>query len=149
MERSSLTWILTWSLHPPRPASVRVPAPWPVVFGVGVVALLVAAKSHGRQVRLVREAAGFRDVAFGGVNAPFVVALWRRDRVRFWSVFLVVVVGIVVGSRGRVVLLAPLWAGVAAFVAAGLSHPRRGGNVGWWLATAVTVVAFGVATAWP
>lgn len=50
-----------------------------------VAALLVAAKAHGRQVRLLRERAGHFEVTFGGSNPPFVEALWRADRIRFWS----------------------------------------------------------------
>jgi hypothetical protein len=48
--------------------------------------LLAAAKAHGRQVRLERELEGHREVVFGGDNPPFVEALWRRDRRRFWTV---------------------------------------------------------------
>ena len=57
----------------------------PVWLGalIGVAALLVAAKAHGRQVRLEREAAGYHEVVFGGTNPPFVDALWRADRFRF------------------------------------------------------------------
>src|SRR5687767_7814613 len=47
---------------------------------------LAAAKTHGRQLRLEREQRGYRDVRFGtGTNPPWVEALWRRDRIRFWT----------------------------------------------------------------
>lgn len=51
-----------------------------------VLLLFAAAKAHGRQVRLERERKGHHHVEFGGVNHPEVMALWRRDRVGFWSV---------------------------------------------------------------
>jgi hypothetical protein len=54
-----------------------------VVLTIGL--LLVAAKAHGRQVRLHRELHGHLRVEFGGENDPFVEALWRRDRIRFWA----------------------------------------------------------------
>lgn len=62
-------------------------------FGVGVALsvglLLLAAKSHGRQIRVERERAGFFEVSFGraAANPPWVEALWRGDRWRFWTVF--------------------------------------------------------------
>lgn len=57
---------------------------WSLV-GLGVALFLVAAKVHGRQVRLERELAGYWAVTFGGTNPPFVEALWRRERRIFWS----------------------------------------------------------------
>ena len=47
---------------------------------------LATAKLHGRQLRLEREQAGITEVSFGrgAQNAPFVVALWRRERFIFW-----------------------------------------------------------------
>jgi hypothetical protein len=56
-----------------------------IVLVLSVVTFLVAAKSHGRQVRLERERAGHTRVVFGGDNPPFVEALWKRDRIRYWS----------------------------------------------------------------
>jgi len=62
----------------------------------GAVIFLVAAKLHGRQLRLEREQAGFREVTFGrgSQNPPFVVALWRRERFIFWPIAAVVAVGL-------------------------------------------------------
>lgn len=57
---------------------------WSLV-GLGLALFLVAAKAHGRQVRLERELAGYWSVIFGGQNPPFVEALWRRERWVFWS----------------------------------------------------------------
>src|SRR2546426_10713554 len=59
-----------------------------IVVLASVAAFLAAAKSHGRQLRLEREVAGYWEVRFGGTNPPFVAALWRRDRVRFWAITL-------------------------------------------------------------
>jgi ABC-type uncharacterized transport system fused permease/ATPase subunit len=56
-----------------------------IVLVLSVVTFLVAAKSHGRQVRLERERAGHTQVVFGGENPSFVEALWKRDRIRFWT----------------------------------------------------------------
>jgi hypothetical protein len=52
-----------------------------------VPALVLAAKAHGRQIRLERELAGYEDVDFRGENAPFVEALWTRDRRILWPGF--------------------------------------------------------------
>lgn len=57
-----------------------------IVLVLSVVTFIVAAKAHGRQVRLERERVGHTQVVFGGQNPPFVEALWKRDRIRFWSV---------------------------------------------------------------
>lgn len=57
-----------------------------IVLGASVVAFLLAAKAHGRQLRLERELQGYHHVVFGGANPPFVEALWRADRVRYWSI---------------------------------------------------------------
>lgn len=54
-----------------------------VVFSF--VQFVVAAKVHGRQLRLERELEGYWEVQFGtGKNPPWVETLWRRDRIRFW-----------------------------------------------------------------
>lgn len=57
---------------------------WTIALGAAV--FLVAAKVHGRQLRLEREQAGYMHVTFGrgSQNPPFVVALWRRERYIFW-----------------------------------------------------------------
>lgn len=134
-----------------------VDAPRLAVFlTLSLVTMLAAAKAHGRQVRLEREHAGFHDVRFGGDNPPFVEALWRRDRVRFWSsfpVFLALAAALlyVRDGVGAHLFAAPLFAGILAFTLAGLrSHAsllramrttpaeavwRRGamrGSAAWW-----------------
>lgn len=115
-------------------------------LGFGVVAMLVAAKAHGRQVRLEREHAGYHDVAFGGTNPPFVEKLWRRDRVRFWVVAPLAMVALVAvlfwrgGASWLLALSIPAGMTVGFVVAGlrswrGLSSPsadEQRGSVAWW-----------------
>jgi hypothetical protein len=107
-----------------------------VLIGASGVAFLLAAKAHGRQLRLERELAGYHRVIFGGANPPFVEALWRADRVRYWST--VVGVGVLVlalyalarfqgwrwpflhGGGGSVAWLTVWGSLVAAFLTCGL-----------------------------
>ena len=53
---------------------------------LGATTFLAAAKAHGRQLRLERELAGYWHVTFGAQNPAFVEALWRRERILYWSV---------------------------------------------------------------
>jgi hypothetical protein len=111
---------------------------------LATAAMLAAAKSHGRQLRLERELAGYGEVRFGsGANPSWVEALWRRDRVRFWSAFAVFAIfavaqGLAEPASVPVPLRAPgetsawlavltllAWAGTGAFGVAGLSSAAR------------------------
>lgn len=117
-------------------------------------------------MRLVREAAGFQDVAFGGVrrgedvalpehggaNPPCVAALWAADRRRFWSfavAFAPLFAGVIVLGRATwagIVLGGTLWAGTAAFAGAGLAvatRPTLAANAAWWTALAGAVAVVG------
>ncbi len=87
-----------------------------IVLVLSVVTFLVAAKAHGRQVRLERERAGHTHVVFGGENPPFVEALWKRDRVRFWST-----AALVFALAVALLLASP---------ALGLPRPLGGGTLG-------------------
>lgn len=87
-----------------------------IVLVLSVVTFLVAAKSHGRQVRLERERAGHTRVVFGGENPPFVEALWKRDRIRYWS-------------AAALAFAVTLAMGVAAS-SLGLPRPLGGGALG-------------------
>ncbi len=49
-----------------------------------IALFFAAAKAHGRQLRLEREFEGHYSVEFGGKNHPWVEALWRAERFRFW-----------------------------------------------------------------
>jgi len=57
-----------------------------LILGLGAATFLVAAKTHGRQIRLERELAGYWHATFGAANPAFVEALWRRERFMYWSV---------------------------------------------------------------
>jgi hypothetical protein len=120
---------------------------------IGIGALLLAAKAHGRQVRFEREAAGYRSVVFGGENPEFVTQLWRRDRIRFWTT--APIASAILGAAAwwaqgwPLALAAALLGGpVVAFHVAGLASftvQRGRGGTGWWaasmLAAAFAVVA--------
>jgi hypothetical protein len=84
-----------------------------IVLVLSVVTFIVAAKAHGRQVRLERERVGHTQVVFGGENPPFVEALWKRDRVRFWSVAALVfaVVAVLVLTASSIDVPRPLGGG--------------------------------------
>jgi hypothetical protein len=101
------------------------------VLGASVVAFLMAAKAHGRQLRLERELEGYHHVIFGGTNPPFVEALWRADRVRYWSI----AGGLSLGVLGLYALAR----------ARGWRWPflqGGGGSVAWLALWGSTVVAF-------
>jgi hypothetical protein len=136
---------------------------------LSAVLFLLAAKAHGRELRLEREAAGFHQIAFGAPdNPPFVEALWHQERVRFWTA--TVVLALVVGARllakgapgGLSALVVLTWVPAASFLGLGLySLLRRGlgsgsalGSLGWWslvlMAFVVTVlVAWGAGSPIP
>lgn len=101
-----------------------------IVLVLSVVTFLVAAKSHGRQVRLERERAGHTRVVFGGENPPFVEALWKRDRIRYWS-------------TAAIAFAVALALGVAAS-SLGLPRPLGGGTLGaaWTLLFLPLVTGF-------
>ena len=122
---------------------------------VGVPALLAAAKAHGRQVRLEREAAGYHSVEFGGSNPEFVEKLWRRDRIRFWT--FVPVAAIALGGAAWLVsqmwatalVAALLWAPIAGFFYAGLrsyAAQRGRGGLAWWIGASALAIGSVVAT---
>lgn len=129
-------------------ASTSVP-----LVALSLVTLVVAAKTHGRQIRLERERAGYHRVVFGGDNPAFVVALWRRDRVRLWTSALVLALAaiVVLATRGWplgglatawLLVVLPLLGGfIVSGGASGLALLRadpafaRGalaGSLGWW-----------------
>lgn len=143
--------------------------PFLLVPAASVALLLVAAKAHGRQVRLERERAGYHEVVFGGENPPFVEALWRRDRVGYWSV--VPVAAVLLGAAawragagpGFLLTAVLLWAPTVGFVALGLASLGRllrgkegeeewrraalRGSAGWWGGVGLAALAV-AALAW-
>jgi hypothetical protein len=63
---------------------------------------LVAAKNHGRHIRLERQLAGHWEISFARDNHPWVEALWQRDRVVYWSIALgLAVLGLVYAVLAR------------------------------------------------
>src|SRR4051812_1206685 len=98
-----------------------------------VALFLIAAKAHGRELRLEREAAGFFHIVFGGENPSFVDALWRAERIRFWTLapLFALASALVLRRLGvpwnTVTLAALAWSPVVAFTACGIaSLVRRG-----------------------
>jgi len=117
-------------------------------YGVASLAtFLLAAKAHGRELRLEREAAGILRVVFGGDNPAFVDALWAAERLRFWiatpllSLTLAVALVIAGASRSTIAFASLLWAPAVVFMVLGLSSIVRAGgcervgltgSIGWW-----------------
>jgi hypothetical protein len=130
-----------------------LPGTWLRIALVGGSALLflAAAKTHGRQIRLERQLAGYWDVSFGGAAPPAVEALWQRERMLLWSIGIgAAVLGLIyvllarrlrwpvpprATRRGEerppawswwgALLVAIVWPAVIAFVACGLASQVR------------------------
>jgi hypothetical protein len=90
------------------------------ILAASLALVLMAAKSHGRQVRLERERAGYPTVVTGTGNPPWVEALWRRDRIHFWAAF------------GAGVSLAVSYALAAARMFWPMPLRDADGNLPWW-----------------
>jgi hypothetical protein len=108
---------------------------------------MLAAKAHGRELRLERVAAGIQHVTFGGDNPAFVDALWTAERMRFWvatpllSLILIVALALAGASRSTIAFAGLSWApsavfmvlGLASIVRAGaLERPGLAGSAMWW-----------------
>jgi hypothetical protein len=136
-----------------------------MTYVLAAVTFLVAAKAHGRQLRVERELAGHWKVTFGRgtQNPPFVAALWRRERFIFWPAAAAIAVGLGVAVPQLAWPLAfiaiPL---TAAFAIGGLLSALRFmrrrhtppadrpaswyrsavlGSLGWWSLTFVLAAA--------
>jgi hypothetical protein len=116
-----------------------------LILAASLALVLLAAKSHGRQIRLERERAGYWKVVFGARNPPFVEALWRQDRILFWSVFGAGVAMALIfawaaarfsrpmplsdvrgsASSWVLILVAAVWPFAAAFIVSGLASLAR------------------------
>jgi hypothetical protein len=99
---------------------------------VSFILFVAAAAWHGRQLRLEREQAGYMQVTFGrGDNPPFVEALWRAERIRFWSLALVLAAGAIATAivrkrdYGLTAVAAGLWAPSISFVIFGIASALR------------------------
>lgn len=112
-----------------------------------LVLFIIAAKTHGRELRLEREAAGISHVIFGGQNPPFVEALWQAERVRFAiaAPLCAILVGaglwLLGASLSRIALGALAFGPTAAFLMLGVASFIRGGallrgqvtgSLAWW-----------------
>jgi hypothetical protein len=118
------------------------------MYGAASLAtFILAAKAHGRELRLERVAAGIQQVTFGGDNPAFVDALWTAERLRFWvatpilSLILAVALVIAGASRSTIAFAILLWSPAAVFLVLGLASIVRagaleraglGGSVAWW-----------------
>ena len=76
---------------------VAMPRFW-VALAMGIGVFVLAAKVHGRHVRLERELAGHFSVRFGAPNDPFVEALWAQDRTQLWTIVGVGLAALVVAA---------------------------------------------------
>lgn len=101
---------------------------WAAVLA-SVALLLVAAKTHGRQLRLERELEGYHEVVFGGENPTWVEARWRQDRIGFWAIVpaFAIVLGWATWPHGWGLRLTSvlLWAPIGGFVVMGLASQLR------------------------
>jgi hypothetical protein len=142
--------------------------PWWLAAVATVALVLVAAKAHGRQIRLEREQQGYFRVDFRSQNPAAVEAIWRMDRRIFWPTF---ALGAAFAVFYAVMALFPrdlavagfivAWSFAAAFAVAGLASwlrmARRDqgplpwrkraqqGSVGWWLAVAAAAALVALA----
>ncbi|MHB8585325.1 MAG: hypothetical protein ACYDDF_05755 [Thermoplasmatota archaeon] len=102
-----------------------------VLAGASVVLLLLAAKTHGRQLRLERELQGVTDVAFDATtDPPWLAALWSRERRQYWTFVPVasVVGGVIAFVGGRddlAVVAAFLWSPTLGLLGLGFVSLRR------------------------
>ena len=115
----------------------------PEAIALSVIAFLLSAKAHGRQLRLERERAGITSVVFGGQNPPFVQALWRRERWLFWGATLLFAGLAAVTQRWFAIAFAPslafLVTGVLSLIRA--RGPELAGSAGWLGAATATLAA--------
>lgn len=139
--------------------------PW-TLAGATLLLVLLGAKAHGRQIRIEREQQGHWKVDFRASDNPsFVLDLWRKDRIVFWTVFASGCIaaagasladdGVAGLGRAGSALVWLGWAFAASFCFAGLLslnrllHRDRGEpkwlrkvrweSVGWWTLVAVAI----------
>jgi hypothetical protein len=121
---------------------MAVPGLFWIELGFGVALIFLTAKAHGRQIRLEREREGYMEVDFMKENPPWVEALWRKDRRRYWVTFVLAIVilteaGLLTlptrfGTEplgnpilGTILLTGLLWPLVVAFTSNGLQSAFR------------------------
>jgi len=121
-------------------------SPWPALVGA-LPLILLAAKTHGRALRLEREKKGYHHVEFGGDNPPEVEAMWKRDRYHFWILtiaLVAVLAGIAWALRGgwTLPLLAPALAFGALAARSGIAKSMGREDWAWLGGLCVAVVAW-------
>jgi hypothetical protein len=133
----------------------RVPL-WATLLATAAL-VLVAAKAHGRQVRLEREQKGVFHVDFRRGNPAVAEGIWRRDRRTFWASFAgLALAGGAFAAAGRPEGLLPALGFAAAFVVAGLAswvrltvrkegplpwrRRAQAGSALWWSAVAAAAL---------
>lgn len=119
---------------------------------LAVPLVLLAAKVHGRQLRLEREAQGLGGAVDFADPPPRVALLWRRDRIRFWitlPALALVLLGMGAASGfpwPQDLVFAAGAAPFFAFGALGLDSLRRAPQPpitwGWWLALVLAGTAW-------
>jgi hypothetical protein len=120
-----------------------------IVLVVAIGTFLVAAKAHGRQLRLERERAGYATVSFRSPNPPFVEQLWRAERRRFWPMVVLLAAASIPLHRPSVtdsIVVHAALPFIGAFVATGITSvvrtkARDAGTIGWWVAATLLVAA--------
>ncbi|MEA3200144.1 MAG: hypothetical protein QOE90_1572 [Thermoplasmata archaeon] len=118
----------------------------------GLLLVLLAAKAHGRQVRLERESAGLGGEVDFRDPPPRVALLWRRDRIRYWITLPALALALpALGALARLawpqlLLLALVAAPTLAFALLGLDSARRVAQPratwAWWGALALATGAW-------
>src|SRR3954462_12053852 len=98
--------------------------PFALLVAASIALFFAAAKAHGRQLRLERELEGHFEVQFGGKNPPWVEALWRAERFRFWGLTvaleLLLIIPLLKGSVSWLLILAAIgWIPSVAFTMTG------------------------------
>jgi hypothetical protein len=146
----------------------------PVIFFILLIfTFLISAKTHGRQHRLERELAGHWSVSFTSRNHPWVEAFWFRQRMIYWSTAAITAILIIVRKWGNLYIKIPVaivCSMIVAFILTGILSAVRlafhviqnatvpsaewlsqaiWGSAGFWLLTAISVIALLIAArAW-
>jgi hypothetical protein len=107
-----------------------------LLYGAASLAtFILAAKAHGRELRLERVVAGIHQVTFGGDNPAFVDTLWAAERMRFWvatpvlSLILVAVLAFAGASRSTLGFATLLWSPSVVFTVLGIASIHRAGGL--------------------
>jgi len=118
----------------------------------GAPLVLLAAKVHGRQLRLERAAMGLGGAVDFAAPPPAVALLWRRDRIRYWITLPALALALPALGAGlrlawpQALLLALVGAPTLSFAALGLDSARRAAQPratwAWWGALALALAGW-------